>query len=183
MKTNINIVRSLDQFIRQLWSATGTEDDSSLAESGVDPFIPPASMTKFHDVPTLRVELRNDSFKTCRGVLETGRKLKKETTHPGAKHVGDVSEIAHQRFCPRESFNMSDELRDFDRVDKLTTADLTLPGFHCSQRGPGIKRRVELNGPEPSGIVRKPFVCWQIGRIEHTSPIPVKPSGTADVEH
>src|ERR1700683_4471237 len=182
VKANVNIVSSLDQFIGQLWPAAGTEDDSRISESSVDIFIPPAAVTKFHDVASFRIELRNDSAEACRRIVEAGRKLKKKTTHARTQQIGDVSKIAYQRLGAREPFNMGDKFRDFDGVNKFAATNLAQPSFYRSHRGPGIEGRVQLNGPELLGIVRKPFVGWQIGRIKNTPPVPVKPPRTTDVE-
>jgi hypothetical protein len=75
VKANIDIISSRHELIRKPRGTTRAEDCSRFSECLEDCLVPPARVTELHHVSTFRVELRDDSLKRCRGVVEAGGKL------------------------------------------------------------------------------------------------------------
>ena len=115
-------------------------------------------------------------------IMKTRRKLEEEAAHARPEKIGNMSEVVDQCFCPAEALDVSDEFRGFDGVNKLPSSRLPDPTAHGCRRGPGVKGRVEFHGLKVIGVVSEPIGRGQASRVEPAAPMPVEPSGTANVE-
>src|SRR5688572_27850875 len=134
MEPHVNVIGSLDQFIRQAGSAARTERDSRFTKGSVDGFVPPRAMPEFDNVSPLWVELSHDALKPSTRKMKTRRQLEEETSHAWAQNVCDQAEVADESLGALESLRMRDQFRDLDRVDEVTPPSLPNP---CSNRGNG----------------------------------------------
>ena len=149
VEPDVDVVGSFHQFIGKARSAAGTEDHAGGPKSRIDILVPPTLVTKFYDVAMTRIQLLQDSFEKCRVVSNTGRQLKQETTHTFPKQICDITEIKYQGFGLIKTPNMSDKFANLDRVNKVA-GRLAQPGLHCRNRGPSIKRCIELRRRMPT---------------------------------
>ncbi len=72
-----------------------------------------------------------------------------------------MAKIPDQGLGARELFDVRDEFRGLDRIDKAALSDLAFPSLNCSHHRPGIERSVEFHGLEGAGVTGKPFVRRQ----------------------
>jgi hypothetical protein len=96
-------------------------------ERGENFLVPPTGVTKLDHVASCWINLLQDAVQSARGVVVTRRELKKKAAHPLTEQISDKAEIANERLCADESFDMGDVLADFDRVDKVMSSDLFVP--------------------------------------------------------
>ena len=139
VESKIDLLRSLNDLIRKAGTAARAENCTAFTKSGKYFFIPPAPVAEFHNVSTRRVEVRNNSTQPGRGITKARWKLKEEATHPAPKKVGNISEVADESLCSRESFDMSYQLRGFDGIDEILPPCLSQPGVDSGLRGPGVE--------------------------------------------
>ena len=182
MEPNIDLVSCLDQFVGQARAAAGTKSNSIIAECREDALVPPAWMAKFHHVTPGRIQLRDDPVKPRSGIMETGRELEEKATHPGTEKIGNKSEVADEGASAGETFDVGDELRNFDGVDKPSSPDLSHPTLDGGGSRPGIEGRIELDRLELRSVVSEPFGGRHSLRIKTATPVPVEPPRTADVD-
>ena len=57
VESDVYLVRRIDQFVRQPRTAARAKDDATRTKGGKDSFIPPAAMSKLHDIPSGGVQL------------------------------------------------------------------------------------------------------------------------------
>ena len=95
MEAYIDFVRRANEFIWQSRRAAGAEDNACLAKGAVDFLIPPACVPEFNNVAPREIELTYDIVKACLRVALAWRQLKKETSHPISKNVGNHSEVLY----------------------------------------------------------------------------------------
>lgn len=180
MEPDIDFVRCLDQLIRQARTATGAEHDIVYPKSGEDVIVPPAAMPEFHDIAPGRIKLSSNAVQPRATEMKARWQLKEKAAHVRTEEVGDMAEVADEFLRSGEMFDVSDQLGNFDRIDKFPSAHLPPPPAYRRRSGPGIKRSVEFHRPEMIRIMSEPTGGGQVS-IKLTTPMPIKPSGTTDI--
>src|SRR4051812_26952825 len=122
------------------------------------------------------IELAQNALQPRMSVMKTGWELKQKAPHPRAQQIGYKAKVPNQSFGPRETLDVCDELANFYGINKLAFPRLAYPGVDSGQSGPRVKWRVQLNGLEAFGIVRKPQIRRQLLWIEGSAPMPVEPA-------
>jgi len=158
MKSDVDVVRGSDQFVRQSRPAAWAEHSPVWAEGREDTFSPPTPVAKLHDVAADGVELGKDAVQSRAWIVEAGWKLEKETTHSRPEQIGDVAEVLYQCLRAAEAFDVGNQFRRFNRVDELSTSCLPNPSLNCGGRWPGVERGVKLDRFEMLGVVLEPSV-------------------------
>jgi hypothetical protein len=72
-----------------------------------------------------------------------------------AEHVGDVPKVTHQRLSPGEAFDVRNEFRRFDRVNKLPSLHLPEP-MPRSPIQKGLRSSAILRWPCPIDLPHTP---------------------------
>ena len=142
VKADVDFVCSRYHLVRQARAATRAENCAGRAKRSIDSLIPPAAVSKFHDIPPGRIQLRKNSVEARARIVKAGRELKEKAAYPRTKEIGDVTKVANQ--CPRpgEAFDMRDEFRCFDGVNKLPSTHLPDPPTNRCESGPGVEGSV-----------------------------------------
>jgi len=182
MEPHIDFVCCPDQLVWQPRAAAGAENDIVFAKSGENALVPPAGMPKFDDIAPGRVELGDDSLQPGAAKVKARRELKEKAAHARTKEVGDMSEVADECLRSDEPFDVSDQFRNFDRVDKFSSSRLPPPPAHRGWSGPGIKRGVEFDGPEMVGVMDTPIARGHVRSVKSTAPVPIEPTRTAPID-
>lgn len=71
VKTNVNVARSLDEFVGEAGTAGRAEDIPALAKGGIHLFIPPAAMAELDYVTAARIELSEVRAKRLMWVMSS----------------------------------------------------------------------------------------------------------------
>src|SRR4030095_4560325 len=163
-------------------AAAGAENDIVCAKSGENALVPPAGMPEFDDVTPGRVELSDDALQPGVAKVKARRELKEKAAHARTKEVGDMSEVADECVRSDEPFDVSDQFRNFDRVNKFSSSRLPPPPAHRGWSGPGIKRGSEFPGSEKVGVMDEPIAGGHVRSVKSTAPVPIEPTGTAHID-
>jgi len=67
-----------------------------------------------------------------------------------------MAEVADEFLRSGETFDVSDQLGNFDRINKFPSSRLPPPSAHRDRSGPGIKWSVEFHRPEMIRIMSEP---------------------------
>ena len=79
-----------------------------------------------------------------------------------------------------QALDMGEVAADLHGEDEVGRRFFDPPRDHLNAREP-VEGGVDLDRPEPVGVVREPLRCWQAGRVENAvPPVLVVPAGAAD---
>ena len=142
VKADVDFVCSRYHLVGQPGAAARAENCAGRAKGSIDSLIPPAVVSKFHDIAPGRIQLRKDSVEARARIVKAGGKLKEKAAHARTKEIGDVTKVPDQRPRPGEAFDVRDEFRCFDSVNKLASTHLPDPPTNRCGSGPGVEGSV-----------------------------------------
>src|SRR5690349_4203862 len=157
MEPDVDFFRRLDQPIRQARAATGAENDTVRLKSGENALVPPASMPKFDDVAPGRVELSSDAIQPRATEMKARWQLKQKAADVSTEEVGNMAKVADEFLRSDETFDVSDQLGNFDRINKFPSSHLPPPIADGGRSGPGIKGSVEFHRSKMIRVMGEPI--------------------------